>query len=104
MIAADHRLLNATTAHSTAVLARVDALRAARGAQWERPPGANLPTALDLHADPTGEVAANTTRLRARANVEQSLALLDRATATFKRATADLEDVLRPYSGTGASV
>lgn len=94
----DHRLLDATTAHSDAVLSLVDALRAARGAQWETPPSANLRTALDLHADPTGEVAANTTRLRVRANVEQSLVLLDKATAAFQRATDALEDALRPYS------
>lgn len=98
MIAADHRLRDAATQHSAAVLALVDALRAGRGAEWESPPGTAKRSTLDLHDDPTGEVATNAARLRVRANVEHGLLLLDKATAAFQTAADSLEDALQPYA------
>jgi hypothetical protein len=80
MIVADHRLLNAVTAHSAAVLALVDDLLAGRGVQWEAPPGAVLHTEHDFRSDYARETAANPSRLKLRATVESGLLALEDAT------------------------
>lgn len=97
MIAADHRLLDTSKAHGVATLRLVDALRDARGVQWESPPGAALRIEHDFYADTTGETAADPARLRVRAAVENGLAVLAHASAQLNRATTSLEDALRPY-------
>jgi hypothetical protein len=97
MMVADHRLLDAAKAHSVATLALVDALRSARGVEWEAPPGASLRIEHDFHADHTGETASDPARLKVRAAVENGLAILAHASAQLDRATSSLEDALRPY-------
>lgn len=93
----DHRLKNAATSHSASVIALVDALRSARGVEWESPPGAAHRIEHDFYADKTGETAADPARLKVRAAVENGLAVLTHASAQLDRATASLEDTLRPY-------
>ena len=97
MIVADHRLLDAAKAHGVATLALVDALRSARGVEWESPPGAPLRIEHDFHADYTGETAVDPARLKVRAAVENGLAVLAHASAQLDRATVSLTDALRPY-------
>lgn len=93
----DHRLKNAATSHSASVIALVDSLRSARGVEWESPPGAAHRIEHDFYADKTGETAVDPARLKVRAAVENGLAVFTQATAQLERATASLEDALRPY-------
>jgi len=97
MRAADHRLLNVSRAHGVSVLALVDALKSGRGVEGEVPPGAPLRIEHDFYADYTGETAVDPARLKVRAAVENGLAVLAIASAQLDRATAALEDALRPY-------
>ncbi|MDR6866795.1 hypothetical protein J2Y69_001394 [Microbacterium resistens] len=85
MLAADHALRDAATAHADAVLRLVDVLKVARAAQWERAPGARLTTPLMVE-DPTGETATSGSRLVLRA------ATID-ALRRFEAATTELDAI-----------
>lgn len=92
----DNRLRNAAVAHGDAVLQLVDALRRARGVEWEVPPNTGPLRSL-FHGDPTGELVANPERLRVRAATETGLLALTEATATLHIARTALDRALVPY-------
>ena len=93
MIAAEHELRDAATAHATATLNLVDRLRTARAWQRERTPGSRSETAHGI-SDPTGELSASESRLALRARVIESLAAIDAATASFTHAATALTEAL----------
>ncbi len=101
MIAADHALRDTATAHSDAVLALVDVLRASRAGQWEPPTGSRVLTHEGI-PDPTGEAATAATGLALRARVAEALARMEAATADFNRLASDLEELLLIHSDPAA--
>lgn len=97
MSVTDDRLRDAATCHVAAVIELVDLLCTARSAQWEARPGAPLITPVSVF-DPTGEIASDTSRLRVRAGVEDTLTRLVLSTNELESASARLAHLLECHA------